>query len=221
MYQGIKSLISMDGTTSDFINCNVGVRQGENLSPFLFSLYISDLENFLLDKNIEGLKSISDAIENEIFMYMKLFILFYADDTVIMTETAEDLQNALNEFYLYFESMEVTSQYGQNKIFDISKGPLPKNVFYYNKVAIENVKDFKYLGIIVSRTGSFPKAKKHLCEQAQKAIYSVIRKIRQFNLPVDCQFELFDKIVVPVLLYGCEIWGYENIEVIERVHLKF
>lgn len=42
-----------------------------------------------------------------------------------------------------------------------------------------------------------------------------------FNLPVDCQFDLFDKIVVPVLLYGCEIWGYENIEVIERVHLKF
>lgn len=86
-------------------------------------------------------------------------------------------------------------------------------MFYYNKVAIENVKDFKYLGIIFSRAGSFAKAKKHLCEQAQKAMYSVIRKIRQFNLPVDCQFDLFDKIVIPVLLYGCEIWGYENIEV--------
>lgn len=63
--------------------------------------------------------------------------------------------------------------------------------------------------------------KTHLCEQAQKAMYEVIRKIRQFNLPVDCQLDLFDKVVMPVLLYGCEVWGFENIETIERIHLKF
>lgn len=26
---------------------------------------------------------------------------------------------------------------------------------------------------------------------------------------------------MPVLLYGCEVWGFENIEIIERNHLKF
>ena len=52
-------------------------------------------------------------------------------------------------------------------------------------------------------------------------MYGVIRKIRQFNLPVECQLDLFDKVVMPVLLYGCEVWGFENIEIIERIHLKF
>ena len=52
-------------------------------------------------------------------------------------------------------------------------------------------------------------------------MYGVIRKIRQFNLPVVCQLDLFDKMVLPVLLYGCEIWGFENLDIIERVHLKF
>ena len=33
--------------------------------------------------------------------------------------------------------------------------------------------------------------------------------------------ELFDKSVVPILLYGCEVWGFENIDIIERIHLKF
>ena len=49
----------------------------------------------------------------------------------------------------------------------------------------------------------------------------MMSKIRQFNLPLDCQLDLFDKIAVPVVLYGCEIWGFESLHIIERIHLKF
>ena len=50
-------------------------------------------------------------------------------------------------------------------------------------------------------------------------MYGIIRNFRQFRLPVDCQLDLFDIVVVPV--YGSEVWGYENLNVIERIHLKF
>lgn len=50
MYKGIKSKICINGFSSDLFTCNVGVRQGESLSPCLFSLYINDLEDYLLDK---------------------------------------------------------------------------------------------------------------------------------------------------------------------------
>ena len=40
-------------------------------------------------------------------------------------------------------------------------------------------------------------------------------------MPFDIQLDLFDKVVLPVLLYSCEKWGYENIDVIERVHVRF
>jgi hypothetical protein len=56
-----------------------------------------------------------------------------------------------------------------------------------------------------------------LCEQAQKAMYGIIRKIRQFKLPVDCQFDLFDKVVAPILLYGSEVWVFENLDIVERI----
>ena len=36
MYNGIKSVIKLNGNMSDIFLCNVGVRQGENLSPILF-----------------------------------------------------------------------------------------------------------------------------------------------------------------------------------------
>ena len=52
-------------------------------------------------------------------------------------------------------------------------------------------------------------------------MYGIIKKIRLYKLPVDCQLDLFDKVVTPVLIYGCEVWGYETLVDIERIHLKF
>lgn len=138
---------------------------------------------------------------------MKLCLLFYADDTVIMTETADDLQKALDEFHVYCSQWKLNVNVEKTKILVFSKGPKPKNIFYYNNNVVEIVSEFKYLGIVFFRSGSFCKAKKHLVEQAQKSMYSIIRKIRLFNLPIEQQFNLFDKVVVPVLLCGCEIWG--------------
>jgi hypothetical protein len=47
-------------------------------------------------------------------------------------------------------------------------------------------------------------------QQAQKAIYSVYRKVRNLCIPVDLQLKLFDSIVLPILTYSCEVWGFEN-----------
>ena len=33
--------------------------------------------------------------------------------------------------------------------------------------------------------------------------------------------DLFDKLVRPILQYGCEVWGFANALVIERLHLHF
>ena len=103
-------MLKINGMPSEFLNCNIGVRQRENLSPFLFSLYINYLEEFLLNKNVVGKHCISNAIENELHVYFKLLVLFYADDCVIMTESAEELQNALNEFKMYCFEWKLDSE---------------------------------------------------------------------------------------------------------------
>ena len=72
-----------------------------------------------------------------------------------------------------------------------------------------------------SRTGTFKDAKKHNIQKATIAMYDVLKKGRMFNLSVSCIYDLFIKIVVPILLYGCEIWVFTNLQMIERLHLKF
>ena len=46
------------GEVSDEFECTMGVRQGESLSPFLFSLFLNDLEETLVEGNHAGLISV-------------------------------------------------------------------------------------------------------------------------------------------------------------------
>jgi hypothetical protein len=59
----------------------------------------------------------------------------------------------------------------ETKIVVFSIGRLPRNlIFNYNGTNIEIVKDFDYLGIYFSRTGSFKVFKNHLSEKAIKVM---------------------------------------------------
>jgi hypothetical protein len=62
---------------------------------------------------------------------------------------------------------------------------------------------------------------KKLVDKATKALYEVLKWGRLHNLSIQCQLDLFDKIVQSILLYGCEIWGFTNTAMIERIHLRF
>ena len=51
MYDEMKLCVRHMGTLSDFFNCEVGLMQGETISPLLFSLFSNDIKLFLSNKN--------------------------------------------------------------------------------------------------------------------------------------------------------------------------
>ena len=53
MYRNIKSCVQVNGNNSSFFTSNIGVRQGENLSPFLFDLFLNDLYDFFQKEKCE------------------------------------------------------------------------------------------------------------------------------------------------------------------------
>ena len=53
-------------------------------------------------------------------------------------------------------------------------------------------------------------AKKRLVNKAVVSMYEVLKSVRKHNLSIKCLFGLFDKMVKPILLYGCGIWGLRN-----------
>ena len=48
-----------------------------------------------------GVECLSSNLDEEVYIYLQLFILLYADDTVVMRESSNVLQNALNTYNDY------------------------------------------------------------------------------------------------------------------------
>ena len=75
---------------------------------------------------------------------------------------------------------------------------------------IQTCKEFKYLGVVFAKSSSFCKSKEHYYDQAKKAMYLLHKRIRNLNLPIDLQLQLFGHTILLIGLYGCEIWAFEN-----------
>jgi len=76
-------------------------RQGENISPFLFSIFLADLEDYLMQYQIKVLENINNLCQEELIIFVLIFVLLYADDTIILSESATDLQSSLDVFENY------------------------------------------------------------------------------------------------------------------------
>jgi len=73
---------------------------------------------------------------------------------------------------------------------------------------------------LFSKNRSFLQTKQHAVEQSRKALFCLYRKIRNLDLPIDCQLKLCDNTVLPVLLYGCENWALKQLEKVHTDILK-
>lgn len=77
-------------------------------------------------------------------------------------------------------------------------------------------KFLNYLGIDISWTRSVRVCKKFLSENAIKAMYEIMK--REENIIFLLAVNFFDKLIKKTY---CEIWGYGNNDILEKVHLEF
>ena len=226
IYKNAKSCIKKGDEISDFFLCNIGVRQGDNLSPLLFSIFLNDFETHLRTK-YDGLTTVSrlcsSLLEDEdIAIFVNLFCLLYADDTIVLAESEETLQSALVGVFEYCDMWDLTVNVDKTKIMIFSRGKIVKHRnFLFGSMPLEVVDEYTYLGMLFNYNGTYCKAIDKQIQQATKAMYSLLTKARRLCLPMDITCDLFEKTVVPVLTYSCEIWGCGNITPIEIFYKKF
>jgi len=91
MYDNVKSRVKHMNLLSNSFESQLGVRHGECVYPFLFSMFINDLENMFVENGVNGI---------DVNMF-KLFLILHADDIVVFANSIHDLQNSLDLLYAY------------------------------------------------------------------------------------------------------------------------
>ncbi|XP_074647723.1 uncharacterized protein LOC141903501 [Tubulanus polymorphus] len=227
MYDSVKSCVKYNGNTSQYFTAGRGLRQGENLSPILFSLYLNDIEAFFVgngNPTLSFIEKLNSDCDHDLDTLLNLFIILYADDTVILAEDENSLQSQLDTLYAYCLENDLTVNIDKTKVLIFARSKCRIKIdtkFMFGTDEIEIVEDYLYLGVKFNWNGSFAKAKKYLYDKAMRAMFSVIQKGRRLKLPIDVLLKLFDMCVAPVALYGCEIWGFESLDLLESLHCTF
>ena len=206
MYRRTQQGFKINGSVTKPFNSYRGVRQGCVLSPLLFNLFINDLPH-IFDKSCKPIL-LKDTHIN---------CLMYADDIVIMSETEEGLKNSLNKLVIYNEKWHLEVNHKKTKTMIFQARTLKKLNIVKNKQPIEDVKQFKYLGNIITSTGNFNQNDKYLKLKGQRASFQVMKTLGTYMKPSK-SIRLFEKVIEPILLYNCEItkayithkWTYEN-----------
>ena len=214
LYNDTLSAVQINQYLTDWFITESGVRQGDNLSPTLFALYLNDLAIELNRKklgiNIDGLH---------------ICILLYADDIVIVSENEDNLQKMLTYVHEWCCKWDMKVNVEKTKIIHFRKKrkKITDIVFTIGKDKIDIVSSYKYLGVIFDENLTFKECSENLCASAGRALSSIISKFQplKYGAAGHRTFTtLYNTGVKSILEYGSEIWGYQHDKVGQRVQYR-
>ena len=151
-YLGNRSqCVILNNVTSSTLAITYGVPQGSVLGPILFSLYINEIADILTCN-----------------------VVLHADDTVILHENIQILQNNLNKIVNWCNDNQLTinvkkSQWMRMSICNDQIDPRHIDVKIRN-IDLEKVKVYKYLGVHIDNNFNFQHHNKILTRNVRKYV---------------------------------------------------
>ena len=218
-YYAIKSLyahpqycVQVNNLVTDWFVSNNGVKQGDSLSPTLFSIYINDLLHSIENLNL-GVR-LSDELT--------VSILAYADDLVIFSDDPIKLQNLLDYVNSWCHKWRMEINVDKTKVvqFRDKKQNPTDTLFKINGRILEQVSSYKYLGVIMQENLDYSMHITTLSNAAKRALGKVIYKSKTLKgLGYQTYSKLYNSMVAPIMDYGSEIWGFSTPNAANKVHL--
>jgi exonuclease III len=221
MYKEVRMQVKVKGQTGKVFESLLGVKQGDPLSPVLFGALIEVLPEFLTLYKKRAFEAGNgppwDQDSVDLDGYMLCYMLF-ADDLTLISTSLTSLQQMLRILEAFCDIMhfEVNISKTEFIVFCTEKEwrsvgtHVEENPLRFRTQVIRRVTEVKYLGLKFLERGGCACAYEALCLAANRARFAVQSRITKMgNLTPELQIRLFNALVLPVLTYGCQVWGPE------------
>ena len=104
----------------------------------------------------------------------------------------------------------------------ISRGKVRKHIkFAFDGTELEVVDQYTYRGVTFNYNNTFYKSIERQISHAKKAMFSLITKSRRLQVQIYISLDLFEKLVLPILIYGSDVWGHSNLKPIYIFYWNF
>ena len=191
MYNNSHAKIKINNKLSDAFDILSGTEQGDLMSPELFKIFVRDL---------------SDEFTTCPQLYdMLISHLLWEDDLLLLSLDGPTLQKLMNALDHYCNEWGLSVNHSKTKIFIFSnENKYPNNTYSFNigPDKIDIVESYTF-----HRKGKLDIAINELRKKSLKALYGMMRSISIHALSPKAFFMLFDALIKPALLYGCQVWG--------------
>jgi hypothetical protein len=192
IYTNTTARIKLEREGED-IKIQRGVRQGDPLSPKLFTAVLEEvfkkMEWMNYGMRING---------------VQLTHLRFADDIVVFATSAEDLQEMLEDLDRASKEVGLSMNVQKTKAMSNANN---KTIIRLNNNIIEYVPEYLYLGQIISPHESTAKEIDRRIGNAWKRYWSMKEIMKNTQFSTSIKRKLFNTCILPIFTYGCETWA--------------
>ena len=196
LYSSVKARVRVGATLSEEFEIRCGLRQGCVLSPCLFSLFIMDLAWELEEKGL-GVKVRGQWVGSCLF----------ADDIALLASSASELQAMLDVAAEFASKWRLKFNPKKCGILVVGQKKQQRK-WHLGRDRIDEVDEYKYLGVWVNRQANGHSHVRHLEEKAAK-LQGLARKAKFWRGAEDVEAGLvmWEVACKPRLVYGSEVWA--------------
>jgi hypothetical protein len=195
-YKNVTAKVRVNDVDSDWFKSNVGVRQGDTLSPLLFNIFINGIVGKVKESGL-GVKIGGETVS----------VLLFADDMVLVANSKDDLSNLLAKVKQYCDKWQLEVNVNKTKVVVVSKDGNEVAQVKYGQFELECVSKYCYLGMVFSSDGRWKLEVDRRMQAGRAALSSVSKNVvwnKNISMPV--KKVVFEALVKSKIVYSSEVW---------------
>lgn len=204
LYDRVLLRVSVDGDTGEAFATHMGTKQGSELSPLMFGLFI-ELLHELIKLQAPG--------AGPLLSTMRVPDILYADDCALIGQSTSDCQQLLNILDAFCQLFGMQVNLAPHKTCAVVFRPATMEVppdchFTFQGQDVPMQDTYIYLGVLLHATQGLARAPPALAASGRRALQAMLGQLRRaFLSQFDIRCRMFDILVEPVMSYGCHVWG--------------